>query len=51
MRAIATFEITAWDETAYDETADGPKLSRATVRKIFRAILPAYELQALIVDG
>ena len=35
-RATSTFEITAWEETAYDEPTEGPKLSRATVRKIFR---------------
>jgi hypothetical protein len=34
-RAIATFEITGWDETPYAEPADGPKLVRATVRKTF----------------
>jgi hypothetical protein len=31
----ASFEITAWDETTYDEPAEGPKLARATVRKTF----------------
>ena len=35
-RASATFEITSWEETAYDEPADGPKLSRATVKKTFK---------------
>jgi hypothetical protein len=35
-RAAATFEITAWEETAYDEPAEGPKLVRATVTKTFR---------------
>ena len=35
-RATATFEITQWDETPYDEPADGPKLARATVRKRFQ---------------
>lgn len=35
-RATATFEITAWDESAYDEPDDGPKLSRATVKKTFK---------------
>ena len=31
----ATFEITGWDETRYDEPAEGPPLARATVRKRF----------------
>lgn len=35
-RATASFEITAWEQTDYDEPAEGPKLSRATVRKTFR---------------
>jgi hypothetical protein len=38
-RAASTFEITAWEETPYDEPAEGSKLSRATVKKIFRASL------------
>lgn len=33
--AIANFTITAWEDTAYAEPADGPKLSRVTVRKTF----------------
>jgi hypothetical protein len=35
-RTTATFEITAWEETPYDELGEGSKLSRATVKKIFR---------------
>jgi hypothetical protein len=31
----AEFEITGWDESVYDEPAEGPKLTRATVRKTF----------------
>jgi len=34
-QAIANFEITTWDETTYDEPADGPKLTRVTVKKRF----------------
>lgn len=34
-RATATFTITGWEETIYDEPAEGSKLSRATVRKTF----------------
>ena len=34
--ARATFEITLWDESTYDEPEDGPKLSRATVKKVFK---------------
>ncbi|MFN8533413.1 MAG: DUF3224 domain-containing protein [Dehalococcoidia bacterium] len=35
MRATATFEITGWDQTVYDEPPDGPPLARATVYKTF----------------
>ena len=35
-RASATFEVTNWDEKPYDEVEGGPKLSRATVTKVFR---------------
>jgi hypothetical protein len=31
----AGFEITGWNENAYDEPAEGPKLTRATVHKTF----------------
>lgn len=32
---VGTFEITGWEETAYDEPTEGPKLTRATVKKSF----------------
>ena len=32
---VATFEITGWDETPWDERPQGPALARATVRKRF----------------
>ena len=54
-RATATFEITAWEETAYDEPADGPKLSRITVRKTFRGEIEAESTAELLtcqpIDG
>jgi Protein of unknown function (DUF3224) len=34
-RAIASFDITTWDEQPYDE-GDGLRLSRARVVKVFR---------------
>ena len=41
MKAIAGFDVTRWDQEAYDEPADGPHLSRATVEKTFRGDLVA----------
>jgi len=35
-RAIASFEVTTWDQSTYDTPEDAPPLSRATVRKVFR---------------
>jgi hypothetical protein len=40
-RATASFDVTGWDETAYDEPAEGPRLARVTVRKVFRGDLEA----------
>jgi hypothetical protein len=34
-RATGTFRIEGWDETAYGETGDGGKLTRAAVRQAF----------------
>ncbi|MCZ6916883.1 MAG: DUF3224 domain-containing protein [Gemmatimonadetes bacterium] len=33
--ATATFRVTGWDEKPYDEIEGGPKLTRATVTKVF----------------
>ena len=39
MLTRATFKITSWDEEPFDEPADGPKLTRAHVRKSFHGDL------------
>lgn len=44
----ATFEITGWDETTYDEPAEGPKLTRATVRKRFSGPLEGTSVAELL---
>lgn len=33
--ATATFQVKSWDEKPYDETEEGPKLTRARVAKVF----------------
>ena len=48
--ARATFEITAWDEATYAEPADGPKLVRATVRKIFRGDIEGQSTAELLMS-
>lgn len=35
MKAHADFSVTEWQPTTYDEPADGPALSRVTMRKTF----------------
>jgi hypothetical protein len=48
-QAASTFEITAWEETPYAEPAEGSKLSRATVRKIFRGELEGESSAELLM--
>src|SRR5687767_9284360 len=47
-RATATFEIAGWEETAYDEPGDGPKLTRVTVRKRFRGEVEGESVAELL---
>ena len=35
VHATATFEVKAWEEKPYDESDEGPKLTRASVTKSF----------------
>ena len=39
MPTRATFKIISWDEEAFDEPEDGPKLTRAHIRKSFHGDL------------
>jgi hypothetical protein len=51
-RAIATFEVTAWEETVYAEPADGPKLARVTVNKTFQGdIIGESSAELLMSQG
>jgi Protein of unknown function (DUF3224) len=47
----ATFEITGWDETRYDEPAEGPPLARATVRKRFSGPLEGTSVAEILTAG
>ena len=44
----STFEVTGWDETVYDEPAEGSKLSRITVTKRFTGPLDATSTAQLL---
>jgi hypothetical protein len=48
---VANFEITGWDETRYDEPAEGPPLSRATVRKRFSGPLEGTSVAEILLAG
>lgn len=41
MRAAVKFRILGWDEEPFDEPEDGPKLTRAQIRKSFEGDLVA----------
>ncbi|NJN99165.1 MAG: DUF3224 domain-containing protein [Anaerolineales bacterium] len=47
--ARSTFEISGWDQTPLDEPAAGPKLARATVKKIFRGDLEGESIAELLL--
>ena len=48
MRAIASFDVTGWEQSPYEERAPGPKLSRAKVRKTFRGDLAGESAAELL---
>jgi hypothetical protein len=41
MKLIAKFEITGWDQAAYDEHDEGPPLGKATIAKSYTGELEA----------
>jgi hypothetical protein len=47
----ASFEITGWDETVYEEPAEGPPLARATVRKRFSGPLEGTSVAEVLLAG
>ena len=51
MKLDATFEITAWEPDDYDAPADGPPLTRATVRKAFSGALRGESVAELLACG
>ena len=51
MKQEAAFEITGWDQAPYDEPADGPPLTRATVRKAYTGALEGESVAELLTCG
>jgi Protein of unknown function (DUF3224) len=51
MKLDATFEITGWEQDDYDAPADGPPLTRATVRKTYGGGLEAESVAELLTCG
>jgi Protein of unknown function (DUF3224) len=48
---IAQFEITSFDDTIYDDPADGPTLSRATIGKRFSGGLEGTSVTEMLAAG
>ena len=51
MKIESTFEITGWDQAPYDEPADGPPATRATVRKAYAGVLEGESVAELLTCG
>jgi hypothetical protein len=51
MTLEATFEITSWDQEDDDTPADGPPLTRATVRKRYAGVLAGEGVAELLTCG
>ena len=47
----ATFEITRWEATPYDEPAEGPPSSRIVVGKAYAGALAGESLAELLTSG
>lgn len=39
MKATASFDVTTWDATPYDQPSEGPELTRVIIHKAFRGDL------------
>ena len=44
----APFEVTGWDGTTYEEPAEGPKLTRATIHKRFSGAIVGTSVTELL---
>jgi hypothetical protein len=51
MSIVATFEITAWDETVYDAPDEGPPLMRVSVSKRFSGPLEGTSTAEVLIAG
>jgi hypothetical protein len=51
MKVEATFEIAGWEQDDYDAPADGPALTRATVRKTFAGGVRGESVAELLTCG
>ncbi|MGJ7909222.1 DUF3224 domain-containing protein [Actinopolyspora sp. H202] len=45
------FEVLEWDESVYDEPAEGPKLSRISIRKRYRGALDGMGTGVVLTAG
>jgi Protein of unknown function (DUF3224) len=51
MSTTTMFEITAWDETTYDDPDEGPPLKRVGVRKRFSGPLEGTSVAEVLIAG
>ena len=49
MTAVSSFDVTSWDETSTSEPAEGPRLARVTIRKVFRGDLDGESVAELLM--
>ena len=49
MTAVSSFDVTGWDETPTSAPAEGPRLSRASVRKVFRGDLDGESVAEVLL--
>ncbi|WP_230686946.1 DUF3224 domain-containing protein [Catellatospora vulcania] len=47
---IAEFKVTRWDETPYDEPAEGPKLTRVEVDKTFTGLIEGTSVAEILTS-
>jgi hypothetical protein len=48
-RAQSSFEVTGWEEIAYDEPDDGPRLAKVVVKKAFKGDLEGSSTAELLM--
>jgi len=48
-RITSSFDVRSWDDSPYHEPEDGPRLARASVRKVYRGALEGESTAELLM--